>query len=78
MAKTVTFDTLELEGANIWVDLATGDIRLEMGYRVSSSTQGVSISKVQECQDLLTPEERTTILNLTSRLKSALEAQELT
>ncbi|MBI4299032.1 MAG: hypothetical protein HY666_04645 [Chloroflexi bacterium] len=77
MAKNITFDLLSLQAANIWIDVATGDIRLEVNYLVSSSADGISLSKSRECQGILTDAEKTTVLNLASRLKSALEAQEL-
>ncbi len=77
MAKTVTLDTLKLEGANIWVDLATEEIRLEVNYSISSSAEEIGVSKSRDCQDMLTSGEKTSVLTLVSRLKAALEALEL-
>ena len=77
MAKNVTLDTLELQGANVWVDLDTGDVRLEMNYSVGSSTARFAVSRRREVGDLLTDEERTAILHVTARLKGVLEQEEL-
>lgn len=77
MAKNITLDTLELQGANLWVDLDTEEIRLEMSYSVGSSADGLSLSRTREAAELLTAEERTAILDMTARLKGVLEQEEL-
>ena len=77
MAKNITLDTLELQGANLWVDLDTEGIRLEMSYSVGSSADGLSLSRTREAAELLTAEERTAILDMTARLKGVLEQEEL-
>jgi hypothetical protein len=77
MPRTVTLDTLELGGARLSVNLDTGEIRLEVAYSVGSSTEGVWVDKVRELSYLLLPEERTSILTMTARIKSALEGEEL-
>lgn len=77
MVKNVTLDTVELQGANVWVDLATGEVRLEMNYSVGSSAEGLSVAKTREVSEFLTAEERTAILEMTARLKDVLEQEEL-
>lgn len=77
MARNVTMDTLDLRGANLWVDVGTGEIRLEMKYVVRASADDVSVTKQADASSLLTPEERTAILGVTARLKGVLEQQEL-
>jgi hypothetical protein len=77
MARNVVLDTLELEGANLWVDLQKGEMRLEMNYSVGSAAGGVRIGKCREAQEMLTPGERAAILALAARLKGVLEQEEL-
>ncbi|MDP3062957.1 MAG: hypothetical protein Q8O40_07080 [Chloroflexota bacterium] len=77
MARNVTMDTLEIRGANLWVDLGTGEIRLEMNYVVRASADDVSVVKQADASPILTSDERTAILGMTARLKGVLEQQEL-
>jgi hypothetical protein len=78
MARNVTLDTLELKGANLWVDLGTGKIRLEMNYVVRASAHDVSVVKQADASPILTADERTAILGMAARLKGVLEQRELT
>ena len=68
MVRSVTFDTLELAGANIWIDLGAGAIRLELGYTLKSSGSTVSLARRREVQEMLLPEERAALLGLAQRL----------
>lgn len=77
MAKNITLDSLELKGANLWVDLAAQEIRLEMNYAVGCTADGITFTRTRQAADLLTAEERTAILDMTARLKSVLEQEEL-
>ncbi len=77
MARNVVMDTLELRGANLWVDTGTGEIRLEMNYVVRASAGDVSVAKQADASSILTLEERTAILGMAARLKGVLEQQEL-
>ena len=77
MVKNITLDSLELRGANLWVDLAAQEIRLEMNYAVGSTADGVTFTRTRQAADLLTAGERTAILDMTARLKAALEQEEL-
>ena len=78
MPKTITYDTLVLEGANVWVGLATQEVRMEAHYSLSSAAAvELIVRKNQEVQDLLSQADRDAILGITTRLKQALEAQEL-
>ena len=78
MVKTISYDTLALEGTNIWVDLAVGELRLEANYSLSSSGgEAMTVRRSGEVQDLLSQADRDAILDITGRLKQALEDQEL-
>ena len=78
MARNVTLDTLELKGANLWVDLGAGTVRLEMNYVVRASAHDISVVKQADASSLLTAGERTAVLGIAARLKGALEQRELT
>ena len=78
MAKTVTYDTLDLDGANVWVDQDTGGLRVEVNFRLTASVGGgPAVTKHQEAQSLLSQADQDAIVAITGRLQSALEAQEL-
>ena len=78
MAKTVTYDTLDLDGANVWVDQDTGGLRVEVNFRLTASVGGgPTVTKHQEAQSLLSQADQDAIVAITGRLQSALETQEL-
>ena len=78
MAKIVTYDTLDLDGANVWVDQDTGGLRVEVNFRLTASVGGgLAVTKHQEAQSLLSQADQDAIVAITGRLQSALEAQEL-
>ncbi len=77
MAKTVVYDTLNLEAAEVQVDLGTGQITLRARYNIAPSGGGTALVKEQDVSSLLSEPDRTFVLDLAGRLKAALEAQEL-
>ena len=78
MAKTVTYDTLDLDGANVWVDQHTGALLMEVNFHLTDSVGGgPAITKHQEAQSLLSQAEQDEVVAITGRLQAALEAQEL-
>ena len=51
MSKTVTYDTLDLDGANVWVDQNTGALRMEVNFHLTASVGGgAAINNRQEAQ----------------------------
>lgn len=78
MAKIIVFDKLDLESAEVSIDLPAGAVEVEVRYSVSSAGEGVALAKRRKVSDLLAPQDVTSILDIASRLKQALEAQELT
>lgn len=77
MPKTVVYDTLNLEGADIQVDLGSGTVSLRARYNIAPSQGGVAMARQQDVSALLAADDRAFILDLAGRLKTALEAQEL-
>ena len=75
MPRQVTFDALDVLHGVIRIN--GQDISLDIAYRVRSSTGGVALEKRRDVSDMLTDAERQTILGLATRLKQALEAEEL-
>ena len=78
MSKTVTYDTLDLDGANVWVNQDTGALRMEVNFHLTDSVGGgPAITKRQEAQSLLSQADQDEVVAITGRLQAALEAQEL-
>ena len=78
MSKTVTYDTLELDGANVWVNQVKGELRMEVNFRLTDSVGGgPAVTKHQEAHTLLSQADRDAVVAITGRLQAALEAQEL-
>lgn len=76
MPRTLTIDGLKLEGAAIWVNLETGEIRLEQNYALLSGPD-VLQRKTCEVSQLLDESDKAAILQLAQKVRSALEQQEL-
>lgn len=77
MVKNIALDTVTLQEANLWVDVATAKIHLEVRYSLTASVAGFTVSKSREVGELLTAEEQAAILKLATRLKGMLEQEEL-
>lgn len=88
MARTVTYDTLKTAGTNVWVDTATGDVRLETHFSIRDSVTGESKAASKETTHLLAqpfdpamlppnPTRRDLVLLLAQGLEADLRAEEL-
>lgn len=76
MVKTVVYDVLNMEAAEIHVDVITGKIVLHARYNIAPSAGGVALAKQQDVSDLLSPDDKAFVIGLTRRLRAALAKQE--
>jgi hypothetical protein len=78
MAKTVVYNTVVLEGADVQVDAASQAIALRARYHLAASATGEAAgAKQSDVAGLLTQQDREFILGLADRLRQGLEAMEL-
>lgn len=77
MVKTITFDAVEIQGGNLWIDPGEAKPQVEVHYRVAASSEGTRMSKSRQVTELLGQEDLTTLLALVGKLKATLEQEEL-
>lgn len=77
MPRIVTIDGLKLEGASIWVNFETGEIKIEQNYALLSASEVIQ-RKSREVSQMLDASDKAAILQLAQKVRSALEQQEMT
>ena len=77
MPRTVTFDSLSLDGVNLWVDFTQGTLRAEAIITLKSGADGVQVQKARRVEGLLSPADAQSLVDVMTRLRQALEQEEL-
>ena len=77
MPRTVTFDTLELDGVNLWVDFGSGALEAQAYFTLASSVDGVRVQRARRVEGLLSAQDTQALVDIITRLRQALELEEL-